>query len=114
MSWIGQNSSAVTTKYARLTPSTSPLLFYFEKPSVCLYPSLPLTRLSAMRLPLCLWIWFGLSNFCDVAFRELFSTLRAPIQDQRDRRGRAFVHGKIDQESLAIRRHGVLLPVRAR
>src|SRR5215813_5569306 len=110
MYWIEQNSSGVITRYARLTPSPSPLLFYFEKPSICLYPSLPLTRLSAMRMPLCRWIWFGLSNFCDLAFRELFSTLRVPIQDQRDGRGRAFVHGKIDQESLAIGRHGVLLP----
>jgi len=32
-----------------------------------------------------------------------------PIQDQRNGRGRAFVRGEIDQESLAIGRHGVLL-----
>jgi len=32
-----------------------------------------------------------------------------PIQDQRNGRGRAFVRGEIDQESLAIGRHAVLL-----
>src|SRR5437667_3194455 len=45
---------------------------------------------------------------------ELFSTLRVPIQDQRDGRGRAFVRSEIDQEPLAIGRHGILLLVRAR
>src|SRR5437867_10290103 len=40
---------------------------------------------------------------------ELFSVLRMPIQDQRDGRGRAFIHGEIDQEPLAVGRDGVLL-----
>src|SRR5437667_921390 len=44
---------------------------------------------------------------------ELFSTLRVPIQDQRDGRGRAFIHGEIDQEPLAIGRHRVLLLISA-
>ena len=42
------------------------------------------------------------------------SRFRMPIQDQRDGRGRAFVHGEIHQKPLAIGRHGVLLLVRAR
>src|ERR1700675_2926887 len=32
-----------------------------------------------------------------------------PVQDEVDGRGRPLVRGEIDQESLAIRRHGVLL-----
>ena len=39
---------------------------------------------------------------------------RFPVQDQRNRRGRAFVHGEIDKEPLAVGRHGVLLLVNAR
>src|SRR2546427_10444217 len=45
---------------------------------------------------------------------ELFPTLRVPIQDQRDGRGRAFLHGEIHQKPLAVGRHGVLLFVKAR
>src|SRR5438093_3818049 len=112
MSRIAQNNSAVTTKYARLTPSTSLLSSDSEKPPSCVCPSLPLTRRSAMRLPLCPWIWFGLGTCRDRAFRELFS-LRMPIQDQRDGRCRSFVHGEIDKEPLAVGRHGVLLLVNA-
>src|SRR5439155_18084747 len=52
-------------------------------------------------------LWFGLSSFRDVAFCELFSSLRGPIQDQRDGRGCAFVCGDIYQKPLAIGRHGV-------
>ncbi len=40
--------------------------------------------------------------------------LRLPVIDDRDGRGGAFVHGEIHQESLAIGRHGVLLPITAR
>src|ERR1700681_2245700 len=38
-----------------------------------------------------------------------FRCLRLPVQDERDGRGRPLVRGEIDQESLTIRRHGVLL-----
>src|SRR5262245_36297944 len=48
-----------------------------------------------------------------IAFRKLFP-LRMPIQNQRDWRGRTFVRGEIDQESLAVGGHGVLLPDGAR
>src|SRR5439155_6521453 len=40
------------------------------------------------------------------------SWLGFPVVDQRNWRGHAFVHSEIDQESLAIRRHGVLLLIK--
>ena len=61
------------------------------------------------------------SSACDdvaalsfMRFRELLPMLTAPIQDQRDGRGRAFVHGEIDQEPLPVGRDGLLLLVRTR
>jgi len=49
-----------------------------------------------------------------IAFQELLPTLRRPVEDQRDGRGRAFVRGEIEQEPLAIGRHRVFLSKRAR
>src|SRR5262245_11671072 len=53
-------------------------------------------------------------NFNGTAGKRSFLLIGVPIEDKRDRRSHAIVRGEIDQESLTIKGHGVLLPVRAR